>query len=291
MFKEVLIGDTVENLTIKVRNIIDPFFLKPDEETLNRTSADVQEEDPIQFGFCEKYCPVVLNEGWLVRGKDSMECGVQGRRYRCFDEKELNQFKQNPGQFIDKKKLVVPPRILFMGVRGVGLRTELIKINSKYKIPIMHMQDTLISHIANEKIRRRTERYYNKGFKIPEYDEEGKKVEDPELNDDGADFDRKANEVQVIRNIFNGIDEILINGNFFDVDEEKVSTGLVELLTEARRLPEAVVILKVDEKRWLPRVFNIKEIEKEHEAIVNKLREDKQKERLEAKQKALEAGE
>jgi hypothetical protein len=47
------------------------------------------------------------------------------------------------------------------------------------------------------------------------------------------------------------------------VEEEKVSTGLVELLTEARRLPEAVVILKVDEKRWLPRVFNTKEIEKE----------------------------
>lgn len=90
-------------------------------------------------------------------------------------------------------------------------------------------------------------------------------IEDAELNDDGADFDRKANEVQVLRNIFAGIDEILINGNFFDVEEEKVSTGLVDLLIEARRLPEAVVILKVDEKRWLPRVFNTKEIEREHE--------------------------
>jgi hypothetical protein len=35
----------------------------------------------------------------------------------------------------------------------------------------------------------------------------------------------------VLRNIFSGIDEILINGNFFDVEEEKISTGLVELLT------------------------------------------------------------
>lgn len=40
-----------------------------------------------------------------------------------------------------------------------------------------------------------------------------------------------------MRNIFTGIDEILINGNFFDVEEEKVSTSLVDLLTEARRLP------------------------------------------------------
>lgn len=108
------------------------------------------------FGFCEKYCPVVLNEGWLLRGKDTFECGVQGRRYRCFEEKEFNQFKQNPGQYIDRKKLAVPPRILFMGVRGVGLRTELIKINNRYKIPILHLRDTLLSHLENEKIRRKT---------------------------------------------------------------------------------------------------------------------------------------
>lgn len=43
VFKEVLIGDTVDNIIIKVRNIIDPFYLKPDEENLNRVSADVQE--------------------------------------------------------------------------------------------------------------------------------------------------------------------------------------------------------------------------------------------------------
>lgn len=54
----------------------------------------------------------------------------------------------------------------------------------------------------------------------------------------------------------------MINGNFFDVEEDKVSTNLIELLGEARRLPEAVIMLKVDEKRWLPRVFNTKEVEK-----------------------------
>ena len=34
----------------------------------------------------------------------------------------------------------------------------------------------------------------------------------------------------MVKNIFNGINEIFINGNFFDVEEEKVSTSIVELL-------------------------------------------------------------
>ena len=63
-----------------------------------------------------------------------------------------------------------------MGIRGVGLKTELMKINHNYKIPILHLKDTLLSHLENEKLKRKTERYYNKGFKIPEFDEEGKQI-------------------------------------------------------------------------------------------------------------------
>ena len=43
--------------------------------------------------------------------------------------------------------------------------------------------------------------------------------------------------------MFSGINEIFINGNFYDVEEDKVSSSVVELLGEARRLPEVVVML------------------------------------------------
>jgi len=37
----------------KIRQIIDPFYLKTDEDGLNRVCADKQEEgDPIPMGFC-----------------------------------------------------------------------------------------------------------------------------------------------------------------------------------------------------------------------------------------------
>ena len=64
------------------------------------------------------------------------------------------------------------------------------------------------------------------------------------------------------KKIFDGIDEIFINGNFFEVDEEKISTNIVELLTEARRLPEVVYVLKSEESKWLARNLDKKQIEK-----------------------------
>jgi adenylate/nucleoside-diphosphate kinase len=66
----------------------------------------------------------------------------------------------------------------------------------------------------------------------------------------------------VAKKIFEGIDEIFINGNFFEVDEEKISTNIVELLTEARRLPEVVYVLKSEESKWLARNLDKKQIEK-----------------------------
>ena len=95
----------------------------------------------------------------------------------------------------------------------------------------------------------------------------------------------------MLKNIFSGINEIFINGNFFDVEEDKVSTGIVELLGEARRLPEAVVMLTSDEGKWLERVLDKKAIEAELEEIKEKKKEEKAKEREEARQKAIEAGE
>lgn len=146
-----------------------------------------------------------------------------------------------------------------------------------------------MSHVENEKLKRRTERYYNRGFKIPEVTEEGEEnVVDADLEEEDPEFDKKQSEVGIVRNIFNGIEEILINGNYYDVPEESVQTPLVDLLMEAHRLPEVVVMLKVDEKRWMQRVFNVKEIEREHEELVREAKEQKRKEIDEARQKALD---
>ena len=140
-----------------------------------------------------------------MKGKEEFEAGIQGKRFKFCGEKEINDFKVDPGKYLGEKNPAIPPRIMFMGLRGVGLKTQLLKLNEKYRIPILSMKDTLLQQLQNEKNKRKTERYYGKGFKKPEFDEDGKQVEDPELLEEAADFDRKNHEIDVIKNIFEGI--------------------------------------------------------------------------------------
>ena len=65
----------------------------------------------------------------------------------------------------------------------------------------------------------------------------------------------------------------------------------MELLGDARRLPEVVLMLTSEEQKWLERVLDRKAIELELEDIKEKKRIEKENEREEAKKKALEAGE
>lgn len=61
---------TPEELLNKIRQFIDPFYPKVDDDAINRVCADKPEEgDPIPMGFCGDYCPVTLADGWLIKGK------------------------------------------------------------------------------------------------------------------------------------------------------------------------------------------------------------------------------
>jgi adenylate/nucleoside-diphosphate kinase len=81
------------------------------------------------LGFCKEYCPVTLSDNWLIKGKEEFEAGFRGRRFKFVGETELNRFKEEPMRFINKDNLSIPPRVMFMGVRGVGLKTQLLKLN------------------------------------------------------------------------------------------------------------------------------------------------------------------
>jgi len=52
----------------------------------------------------------------------------------------------------------------------------------------------------------------------------------------------------------------LINGNFYEENEEKeekaIETPFLELLAESKRLPEAVILLKVSEENFFKRKFD-----------------------------------
>ena len=97
------INQSPEEIINKIRQIIDPFYSKCDEDSLNRVCADKQEDgDPIPMGFCGEYCPLALSEGWLMKGKDDFEVGFEGKRFKFTGEKEVNSFKEDPTKYINK---------------------------------------------------------------------------------------------------------------------------------------------------------------------------------------------
>jgi hypothetical protein len=52
--------------------------------------------------------------------------------------------------------------------------------------------------------------------------------------------------MEVLHQLLRDAQGLIIDGNFFDVGEEVVSTPITELLSECRRLPEMVVFLRVE---------------------------------------------
>ena len=68
--KEISCNGAEEVIHIRVRNEIDPFYLKIDNPDDVRVSADLAEEDKrLPKGDFGDYCPVTyVQDGWLVRG-------------------------------------------------------------------------------------------------------------------------------------------------------------------------------------------------------------------------------
>lgn len=59
----------------------------------------------------------------------------------------------------------------------------------------------MITNLETHKKNRQQNRYFNKGFKAPEFDEEGKEIIDPEILEEAAEFDRKQHEIDVVNQI------------------------------------------------------------------------------------------
>lgn len=72
-------------------------------------------------------------------------------------------------------------------------------------MPVLEFKQNLLNLLSNEKDKRRNDRYYLKGFKAPEFDEEGNKIEDLEIENDAEDFDRAAYEIDMTSKVFKDV--------------------------------------------------------------------------------------
>lgn len=88
--------------------------------------------------------------------------------------------------------------------------------------------------------------------------------------------------------MFYKVQETFIVGNFFEVEEETVSTPINQIMVDSKRLPECVIHLKIqDNDKYLQRVFDRASIEREHAKVMQERKEQRQKEKELARQEAL----
>ena len=136
--------------------------------------SEVEENiEPIPYSEYGPYCPICLvNEGWLQLGKEEFELQVRGLRYRFYSEKDMEDFKLNVEYYVEKevkKGLKVPnPRILMMGIKGSGLKTQMSLLYKKYKIPKIDFKDEFLKILEREKTKRKKNRELMRGFKPKE---------------------------------------------------------------------------------------------------------------------------
>jgi hypothetical protein len=100
--KRIDCSGSEEDVWIKIRTDLDPFFCKPDNADDVQVSADIEEDEDgnkkrlprSDFG---DYCPVTfVEEGFMVKGDPEKESLVYGKTYLFADEKAQEKFNRNP---------------------------------------------------------------------------------------------------------------------------------------------------------------------------------------------------
>lgn len=129
---EVDCNGTQDNVFIKIRTKIDPFFTQVDveEAKFDWSVMPTEDEEIKKVGprsdFSD-YCPVTYcKAGFLVKGKPDFEAQIFGKSYRFAGEKELEEFKFNPYAFLSRATIPLAPpepKIMIVGQRGSGVST------------------------------------------------------------------------------------------------------------------------------------------------------------------------
>lgn len=160
-----------DDVFIKIRTAIDPFFLKPDNLDDVIVSADMEEDDDgnkkrlprSDFG---DYCPVTfVEEGYMVKGDPEKESLVFGKTYLFAGEKEQERFNRDPVKYMvaltGKAQLPLQPpapKILIIGNKGSGVTTQIQMLCEKFKLQEFELQKEYLAKVKLEKEKRQRSR-------------------------------------------------------------------------------------------------------------------------------------
>lgn len=302
--KEINAAGTIEEVAIRIRAEIDPFFVRVDNPDDVRDHGEG--EAPLPKGDFGDYCPVTyLNDGWLSRGGAELEATVYGKSYLFAGEKELEEFKFNPAKYLpghggptSLPLAPPPPKIMFLGMKGSGVTTQIKMLAEKYKLEQLGLRDAFLAKAATEREARKRRRLLDRGFKPPLPAEDGDGEEgaggpppDPEIEDDPEDFDNTVELLRMVTDASKGVvvdgtwqggwpeqlrgaDGTVVQAAYTPPESKDDGEKYCGLLCDARRPPEIVIMLRCSEPSAFERMIDAAAIKREYDRLM-KEREDK----------------
>jgi hypothetical protein len=104
--------------------------------------------------------------------------------------------------------------------------------------------------------------------------EEEEYVDEEVMNDPWEQEEREAHEKEMMKTVLDANKGLIIDGNWTTIPEDAVSAPLMDLLLDARRMPEMFIILRCKEDTTFARCRDDEATKKKHDDIVEKIKKE-----------------
>ena len=317
---EVGYSEPIEELKLKLENALNPFNVKIDQEekVILPSEVNVEEKYPLSRGPFGLFCPVIYKEdNWLFYAPEANEIQVNQKVYRISGEKEMEKFRNNPAKYLGTNASLMPidvppPHIMVTGYQGSGITFYTNVLSKQFRLVKREIQKEFMEIWEKQRLERREKRVQKKREELMKQNEEieqknaeNKKEnpdaepeplinidevikEDATLDDEGEEYNAVDNDKAIFKSLFNPLSPTIYDASWNGL-EEKIPTPFIDLLTDSRRVPNVMVVFKVNLKSIMDRLFNMEEIEVKFEKMFKESQDKrKQKEEELIKQKKQE---
>ena len=146
----------------------------------------------------------------------------------------------------------------------------------------LKLKDEFLAKMKTEKDIRKRRRLLDRGFRPPPVVEEGEEVPvDEEIENDPEDFSKEDHEKELLKMICPSDKSLIIDGTWNNFPEESVlaleAGAFAALLTDSRRVPEIVIMLKCEEQASFDRLIDSAATQVEFERLMKERAEGKAK--------------
>ena len=207
----------------------------------------------------------------------------------------MEKFRNNPAKYLGETGSLLPidvppPHIMITGYQGSGVTFYTNVLSKQYRLVKREIQNEFMEIWEKQRLERKAKRVQKKREELEKQNEEieqknaeAKKEnpdaepepllnidevikEDAALDEEGEEYNAVDNDKAIFKSLFNPLSPTIYDASWNGL-EEKISTPFIDLLSESRRVPNVMIVLKVTLKSIMDRLFDMEEIEVKYDKM------------------------